>query len=137
MIQLAVIGNLTKNPESVASKTGKTGAKFDMATNIGRGEYKKTIYVSVTLWGKLGDIAVKYLAKGRKVYVSGEPSFGAYNSAKDNRPVPVVYLTAAELEIIGDRKSAENYEDDSEDDKHPDSLQSQGFHDVSGEDLPF
>lgn len=139
MIKMSMIGNLTKDPEVLKAKNGKMGAKFDIATSVGYGEYKKTVFVSVNTWGKLSDVAIKYLKKGSKVYVCGEPSFNAYISQAKSQARCAVYLSANEMEMVGKRNEDSDYipETEGENNSGANELEDAGFHDVSSEDLPF
>lgn len=74
MIQLMIIGNLTRDPASFTTKNGKSGANFTVAAD-NRGE---TRFFNVTAWSGLAEICMKYLAKGRKVAVIGDVDARAY-----------------------------------------------------------
>lgn len=71
-----IIGNLTRDPETRALPSGQTVCSFAVATNRRwkdkDGNYKEdTQYHEITIWGKLGELAVQMLTKGKKVYVEG------------------------------------------------------------------
>jgi len=74
--RVTLIGRLTKDPEVRTTPTGKTVASMTVATgrvwtdNTGN-KQEKTEFTPCVLWGKIGEIAGQYLAKGRKVYVEG------------------------------------------------------------------
>jgi len=68
-----ILGNLGSDPEEIAN--GK-GCRFSVATNERwtdkRGQtQERTEWHRVTAWGKTAENCVKYLAKGRSVYVEG------------------------------------------------------------------
>jgi single-strand DNA-binding protein len=74
--QAIVMGNLTRDPELRATPGGQQVASFSVATNRtwsdGNGERKEAVeYHEIVAWGKLGELAAQYLAKGRKVMVIG------------------------------------------------------------------
>ncbi len=74
--QAIVMGNLTRDPELRTTPSGQTVASFAVATNRswvdGSGERKEAVeYHEIVAWGKLGELAGQYLAKGRKVMVVG------------------------------------------------------------------
>lgn len=74
--QAIVMGNLTRDPELRTTPTGQQVASFAVATNRtwldGTGERKEAVeYHEIVAWGKLGELAAQYLAKGRKVMVVG------------------------------------------------------------------
>jgi single-strand DNA-binding protein len=74
--QAIVMGNLTRDPELRSTPGGQQVASFAVATNRtwmdGSGERKEAVeYHEIVAWGKLGELAAQYLAKGRKVMVIG------------------------------------------------------------------
>ncbi len=74
--QAIVMGNLTRDPELRNTPGGQAVASFAVATNRswvdGSGERKEAVeYHEIVAWGKLGELASQYLAKGRKVMVVG------------------------------------------------------------------
>ena len=74
--QAIVMGNLTRDPELRTTPSGQAVASFAVATNRswvdGTGERKEAVeYHEIVAWGKLGELASQYLAKGRKVMVVG------------------------------------------------------------------
>lgn len=73
-----IIGNLTKDPETRTTPGGKSVCNFSVAVNEGSGESKRTEYFRVAAWGKTGEVCQQYLAKGRKVAVTGRIGASAY-----------------------------------------------------------
>ncbi len=74
--QAIIMGNLTRDPELRTTPSGQQVAGFAVATNRqwqdGNGERKEAVeYHEIVAWGKLGELAAQYLAKGRKVLVVG------------------------------------------------------------------
>lgn len=74
--QAIVMGNLTRDPELRTTPSGQPVASFAVATNRtwqdSSGERKEAVdYHEIVAWGKLGELASQYLAKGRKVMVVG------------------------------------------------------------------
>jgi single-strand DNA-binding protein len=74
--QAIIMGNLTRDPELRSTPSGQQVASFAVATNRswmdGSGERKEAVeYHEIVAWGKLGELAATYLAKGRKVMVVG------------------------------------------------------------------
>lgn len=74
--QAIIMGNLTRDPELRSTPGGQQVASFAVATNRtwmdASGERKEAVeYHEIVAWGKLGELASQYLAKGRKVMVVG------------------------------------------------------------------
>ena len=73
--RVQLIGYLGKEPESRFTPNGKKVVHFSLAVTQRRksgNETKEyTEWVNVEAWGKLGEIASKYLKKGSLVYIEG------------------------------------------------------------------
>jgi single-strand DNA-binding protein len=77
--KVILVGNLGKDPESRTSQSGQKIVNFTLATSDNwtdkmSGEKKeRTEWHRVVIFNeRVGEIAEKYLKKGRKVYVEGE-----------------------------------------------------------------
>ena len=72
-----ILGTLGKDPELRYSASGTAVANFSVATNEewkdkSTGEkQERTEWHNIVIWGKLGEIAGKYLHKGAQVYLEG------------------------------------------------------------------
>lgn len=66
------VGRVTRDAvvESVGAK-GTQITKFAIANNTGYGQYEKTNFFNVQIWGKQGVSVSQYLVKGKQVAVSG------------------------------------------------------------------
>ena len=69
---VSLTGRLTKDAimKNVGSK-GTILVSFSIANNTGFGQYEKTNFFNVQIWGKAGEALVQYLVKGKQVAVSG------------------------------------------------------------------
>ena len=67
MNNYTTIGRLTKDAETRFTPTGKAVTSFDIATDVGFGQNKKTIFWSCKLWGERGETFAKYVTKGHQV----------------------------------------------------------------------
>jgi len=75
--KVQLIGNLGNAPEVRTTKNGKKMVRFSMATNEvyknANGEkVKETQWHNLIAWGKVADIAEKYLSKGTEVAIDGK-----------------------------------------------------------------
>jgi single-strand DNA-binding protein len=75
--KVQLIGNLGKDPEVKKIDSGKKLAKFSVATNEiytnAKGEkVKETQWHNIIAWGKVADVAEKYLNKGSEVALEGK-----------------------------------------------------------------
>ncbi|MDQ6755807.1 MAG: single-stranded DNA-binding protein [Bacteroidota bacterium] len=75
--KVQLIGNLGNAPEVKNTESGKKMVRFSVATNESyrnaKGEkITETQWHNLIAWGKVGDIAEKYLAKGTEVAIEGK-----------------------------------------------------------------
>lgn len=76
MNNLTIIGNLVRNPELRTTPQGKKVCSLDVAVNRRRqveGQ-PEADYFRVNAWNGLAESCAKYLAKGKKVAVTGSVS---------------------------------------------------------------
>ena len=81
--KVQIIGRLGKDPEIRYTQGGQAVASFSVATdskwtNKSGEKQEKTEWHRVKAWGKLGELAGEYLAKGRQVYVEGRLETSEY-----------------------------------------------------------
>lgn len=73
--RVILVGNLGADPELRQTRSGTSVTNMRLATNSRRkveGEWKDEVeWHSVTVWGKQADSVVKFLKKGRQVYLEG------------------------------------------------------------------
>ena len=68
-----IIGNLGRDPELRYTQRGTAVASFSVAVNSWKAEGKEeeVEWFNVVAWDKLAETCSQYLAKGRRVYISG------------------------------------------------------------------
>lgn len=96
------IGNLTRDPETRTTASGKTVCSFTVAVNDGRNPQTGEPYVTfyrVSAWDRLAENCQRFLIKGRKVYVEGRPSASAY-TAQDGTAKASLEVTARAVEFL-------------------------------------
>lgn len=103
--KVQLIGNLGKTPEVKTTETGKKLAKFSVATNEiytnSKGEkVKETQWHNLVAWGKVADVAEKYLGKGSEVAVEGKLVTKDYLD-KDGNKKFVTEIQANEILMLG------------------------------------
>ena len=73
--KVILIGYVAGDPEINQTKTGKQVASFQLATNYNTttsGQKKQHVdFHRITAWGKLAEVAEKWLKKGMGVYIEG------------------------------------------------------------------
>ena len=104
-----IIGALTRDPETGATDSGVNWCRFTVAA---RKRFHKegepdAEFVRVTAWRGLGDTCAKYLKKGRKVAVIGEPKAHGW-TGQDGSVKAQIELTADEVEFVSSAGSGDN-----------------------------
>ena len=91
MNSVTLIGNLTRDPELSYTPSQAAKCQFTMAINRPKrqGEDQGADYIRIVVWGKTAENCDRYLAKGRKVAVSGSIRTGSYK----NKNGDTVYTT--------------------------------------------
>lgn len=139
MNQHTIIGNLTRDPETGTTQGGVNWCRFTVAVRKKRpkeGE-KDADYIQVTAWRGLGDTCAKYLAKGRKVCVIGEPKAGAW-IGKDGSAKGQIEITADEVEFLSSAGGSRNEPTDADAPPAPEERDPEtGYIQVDPEDQPF
>ena len=112
MNKLIIIGNLTRDPERRDTQTGKSVVTFTVAVNRRTGgDHPEADFFRVSAWDQLGDLCYRYLAKGRKVAVTGRVGAHGYT---DNRGDVRASLevTANSVEFLTPKSQGDAQDDD-------------------------
>jgi len=99
-----LIGNLGKDPE-VKTFGDKTKAAFSIATSDSyknqKGEkVEDTQWHNLVIWGKLADVAGKYLKKGSEVAIEGKLIHRVYETDKGEKRY-ITEINVNEFEMLG------------------------------------
>ena len=115
MNKIILIGNLTRDPELRTTPNGYTVCDFTIAVNDRRGRNQQNAggqqqdsaqFFRISVWRQLGETCAKYLAKGRKVYVSGPLTARTYQ-ANDGTTRVSLEVTADDVEFLTSRAESE------------------------------
>lgn len=102
MNKIYLIGNLTRDPDLRATQSGISVCNFSIAVNRRMKDAQgrqQTDYFDVTAWRKTGEIAGKFLRKGKKVAVIGEMQSSQY-TAQDGSKRVKWSVVADEIEFL-------------------------------------
>ena len=101
MNKLFIVGNLTRDPELRTTSSGISVCSFTVAANRRRSansaagnNQPEADFFRVSAWRQLGENCSRYLAKGRKVAVTGSVSVNTYQGSDGT--------TRASLEVNAD-----------------------------------
>ena len=98
-------GRVTKDAvvESIGAK-GTQITKFSIANNTGFGQYAKTNFFNVQVWGKAGVAIAEYLKRGKQVAVTGMLENQRW-TGKDGLEHDSWNLTCQSVTLLADAKA--------------------------------
>lgn len=147
MIKLELIGNVGTDAV-VREVNGRKAISFNVATNKKWTDkqgvkHEQTKWVDCVIWRDSANSTevAKYLCKGQKVWVSGEPDVSGYLN-KNGEPVASQRLNVRDIELLGTaNNTAANRTEPAptaENLKAPEAPVFDNFKDTdTGDDLPF
>lgn len=143
MNKIYLIGNLTRDPELRYTQSGIPVCNFSIAVNRRMKDAdgkQQTDFFDVTAWRKTGEIASKFLMKGKKVAVTGEMQSRQY-TAQDGSKRTAWNVVADEVEFLTPAGETPDAREDAYIRQEREAIQSEppgaGFTQVEDEDLPF
>jgi len=101
-----LIGNLVGDPDAKKLPAGQSVVHFRLATNTAwknaktKEVHQKAEYHQIIAFGKLGDVAAKYLKKGDKVYIDGRLTSRSWQG-KDGAKHARTEIVAQNLIMLG------------------------------------
>lgn len=102
MNKVYLIGNLTRDPELRSTQSGVPVCNFSIAVNRrfkdSQGN-QETDFFNIVAWRQLAELCSRYLAKGRKVAVSGSIQTRSYE-AQDGSKRTAWDIVADEVEFL-------------------------------------
>ncbi len=115
--KIIIVGNLGRDPELKYTSQGQAVCEFSVATSEKRkdssGELKEeTTWFRVSCWGKLAEVASRYLAKGRQVYIEGRLRAREWTD-KEGKTRTSLEVFTSELKLLGSRNDQTNNDSDS------------------------
>lgn len=109
MNKVFLIGNLTHDPEMRSTQSGVAVCNFTIAVNrrfrnTQTGQ-QETDFLNVIAWRQLAELCSKYLAKGRKVAITGSIQTRTYE-AKDGSKRTAWDIVADEVEFLSTNQNS-------------------------------
>ncbi len=107
--KVMIIGNLTADPEVRTTPRGTSLTELRLAVNRlsggqGEGERREeTTFLDVTCWGRTGEIAAQYLAKGRPVFIEGRLQQDSWEDKQTGQRRSRIRIVAENLQLLGGR----------------------------------
>ena len=137
MLKMELTGNLVRDPETGTTQSGVNWCRFVVAARKKRPKEGEpdAEFVKVTAWRSLGDTCAKYLSKGRKVCVIGEPKAHAW-LGRDGEARGEIEMRADEVEFLSAAGNRSDEPTDADAPPAPRDEQS-GMEIVDPEEQPF
>ena len=101
MNKVFLIGNLTRDPETIKTQNGNKISRFDIAVNrrLTQDGEQKTDFFRVVTFRNLAEVVENYLTKGSKVLVVGSVNMTEWED-KEGNAHKGVEIVADEIEFI-------------------------------------
>jgi len=141
--KVILIGFLGKDPEIISFNNGSIVANTYLATGSSwksktTGEKKEqTEWHKVLFYGKLADIAQKYLKKGSKVYVEGSLKTRKWFDEKIGRDVYSTEIISSVIQMLDKRNDRYAPSEGSEGSEVNDNAGNVMLEDFDDDDYPF
>ena len=109
MQKLFIIGSLGRDPELRSTPNGIPVCTFSVGVTRRKSNETEpqTDWFKVTAWRQLGENCNRYLAKGKKVFVSGPVQVITY-TAKDGSTKASLEVTAEDVEFLSPAGAADH-----------------------------
>ena len=141
MNKIILIGNLTRDPELKTTPNGYSVCEFTIAVNDRNARRQQNgqdsaQFFRISAWRQLGENCQRYLAKGRKVYVSGPLTARTYQ-ANDGTTRVSLEVQADDVEFLSSRNDDQAGGYVPAPSAPAPMAQSSGFTAVETDELPF
>ncbi len=115
--QTVIVGRLGQDPEMRYIPSGDAVTNFSVAVNArwtgADGEQcDRVTWYKVVCWGKLAEVANKYLVKGRKVMVTARRIQAEAYLDREGKPKAALKLTADAVKFLDSPAGERDDEDD-------------------------
>lgn len=136
-----LIGNLANDPEVRTTQSGLCTCSFRLAVTRrfkAVDGQRETDFINIVAWRQTAELCAKYLAKGRKVAVTGSLQMRSYQ-AQDGQKRTVAEVIADSVEFLTSRaEAAEQAQSELQNTRAEQSAHQMGFTEVEDtDDLPF
>jgi single-strand DNA-binding protein len=103
--KVILLGNAGQDAEARSTSAGKSVANFSLAINQSfhdkkDGNVQRVEWVRCVAWGKLAEIAEKFVTKGKQVFVEGRLQTRRFEN-REGSPKTVTEVVVASLRVLG------------------------------------
>jgi single-strand DNA-binding protein len=106
-------GNLTRDPELRYTPKGTPVAEIGLAINRvwtdqeGR-KHEDAVFVDVSLWDRLAEVALQYLKKGSPVFIEGRLQLDSWTDKQSGEKRSKLKVVGENIQLLGDGRSRES-----------------------------
>ncbi len=118
MLELTIIGNLGKDPETRYLPDGVMVCNFSVASTRKVNGETQTTWVEISAWRDLGERCHQFLKKGNKVFVRGFPEAHGF-TRKDGTVDASLHMNAQVVEFLSSTKDGQKAADPRKDEEIP------------------
>lgn len=110
--RVTLVGNIGNDPDTKYTQSGSCVTRISLATTSSRKDrdgnvQERTEWHRVVFFGKLAEIAGKYLRKGSQIYVEGELRYDKF-TGQDGVEKYSTDIVANEMQMLGGRRDGNN-----------------------------
>jgi len=105
MNRVILIGHIGQDAEIRTTQYGNTVANFSLATSKKMKGETETQWHRISLWGKLAEVVVPYLKKGKQISIEGEIQYGSYEN-KEGQKVYTTTINAYQVELLSSKSDS-------------------------------
>ena len=109
MHSFSFAGRLGRDAEVRHLQDGTPICKFTVASDVGFGEKKKTLWLDCAMFRERGEKLARFLTKGTQVFVVGEISVRAWT--KDGEARAAIDVRVNDVELLGGGQKGETSHD--------------------------
>lgn len=108
--RVILVGNLGADPDVRSTASGQLVCTLSLATSEsftdkGGQRQERTEWHRVVLWGKSAELAQRYLAKGRKVYIEGRIQTRSWDDEKSGQKRYSTEVVASQMVFLDSQGS--------------------------------
>jgi len=126
--KVIIVGSLGRDPETRFNPSGDSVTRISVATSWKGKNEEQTEWHRVVMFGKLAEIADKYLRKGSQVYIEGRLQTSKY-TGKDGVERYSTDIIASQMQMLGGKGETST--------RPAPQKQDKPFIDDNLEDIPF
>lgn len=104
--KVILVGRLTQDVELRHTQSNVPVCDLDLAINRkwkdrNGAQQEDTVFVNVTFWARLAELAAEYLEKGREVYVEGRLQLDRWQDAQTGQNRQKLKVVAENMQFLG------------------------------------